>query len=54
MMFISKNCPIGNNGELLRRHGDYITKLYKGFYKAQGRSDDSMNLGGIKISSLEI
>jgi acetyl-CoA synthetase len=47
-------CPEGKQGELLRRHGDYIIKLYKGFYKAQGRSDDSMNLGGIKVSSLEL
>jgi acetyl-CoA synthetase len=49
-----QDCPKGGNGEILRRHGDYITKLHNGFYKAQGRSDDSMNLGGIKVSSLEL
>ncbi len=31
-----------------------MAKLYKGFFKAQGRADDTMNLGGIKVSSLEL
>jgi len=47
-------CPPGLNGQQLRRHGDYLTRLHKGFYKAQGRSDDSMNLGGIKVGSVEL
>lgn len=38
----------------LRRHGDEIAKLSSGFYRAHGRVDDTMNLGGIKISSIEI
>jgi acetyl-CoA synthetase len=47
-------CPQGPSGEVLRRHGDRLTRLAKGFYKAQGRSDDTMNLGGIKVSALEL
>ena len=38
----------------LRRHGDHIEKLPGGRYRAQGRIDDTMNLGGIKVSSAEI
>lgn len=48
------DCPTGPNGETLRRHGDQTLRMYKGFYRAQGRADDTMNLGGIKISSLEL
>lgn len=47
-------CPAGPKGETLRRHGDHILWMQGGYYKAQGRADDTMNLGGIKISSLEI
>lgn len=46
--------PTGPNGEKLRRHGDQMLKLPDGFWKAQGRADDTMNLGGIKVSSAEI
>jgi acetyl-CoA synthetase len=38
----------------LRRHGDQIERLANGYYRAQGRVDDTMNLGGIKVSSTEI
>ncbi|MDA7950908.1 MAG: AMP-binding protein [Pirellulaceae bacterium] len=38
----------------LRRHGDHIERLGEGYYRARGRVDDTMNLGGIKISSAEI
>ncbi|MBW4562864.1 MAG: AMP-binding protein [Mojavia pulchra JT2-VF2] len=38
----------------LRRHGDQIELLPNGYYCAQGRVDDTMNLGGIKVSSVEI
>ncbi|WP_298364731.1 AMP-binding protein [uncultured Lutibacter sp.] len=41
-------------GKLLRRHGDQMQLLENGFYKAQGRVDDAMNLGGIKVSSIQI
>lgn len=47
-------CPPGPNGEILRRHGDYIAKLKHGYFKARGRADDTMNLGGIKVSSIEL
>lgn len=38
----------------LRRHGDQIERLPDGFYRAHGRRDDTMKLGGIKVSSAEI
>lgn len=33
----------------LRRHGDEMERLPGGYYRALGRSDDTMNLGGIKV-----
>lgn len=41
-------------GKTLRRHGDQIEQLENGYFKAQGRVDDTMNLGGIKVSSIQI
>ncbi len=38
----------------LRRHGDRMRRLPDGRYRAEGRIDDTMNLGGIKVSSAEI
>lgn len=41
----------------LRRHGDYFRRIDSRFgpvYVAGGRADDTMNLGGIKVSSAEI
>ncbi|MBD2206652.1 AMP-binding protein [Calothrix sp. FACHB-1219] len=38
----------------LRRHGDQIERLSNGYYRTHGRVDDTMNLGGIKVSSMEI
>lgn len=49
-----KDVPAGPDGERLRRHGDQMARLHRGFFKAQGRADDTMNLGGIKVSSLEL
>ena len=46
--------PFGPNGEILRRHGDEIQLLSNGYYRALGRCDDTMNIGGIKVSSIEI
>jgi acetyl-CoA synthetase len=46
--------PKGPGGELLRRHGDQLERLPGGYYRALGRADDTMNLGGIKVSSAEI
>ncbi len=48
------NCPIDSNGNLLRRHGDQISRLFGEFYSAKGRMDDTMNLSGIKVSSVEL
>jgi acetyl-CoA synthetase len=46
--------PRGPGGEVLRRHGDQMEALAGGYYRAHGRADDTMNLGGIKVSSAEI
>jgi acetyl-CoA synthetase len=46
--------PRGPNGQLLRRHGDQMQHLPNGYFRAHGRVDDSMNLGGVKVSSQEI
>ncbi|OFW58725.1 MAG: AMP-dependent synthetase [Actinobacteria bacterium RBG_16_64_13] len=46
--------PPGPKGESLRRHGDEIEELPGGYYRGHGRADDTMNLGGIKVSSTEI
>lgn len=48
------NVPKGPAGEVLRRHGDRMEKLPDGTWRALGRADDTMNLGGIKVSSAEI
>ncbi|KAL1328722.1 hypothetical protein HN51_038523 [Arachis hypogaea] len=41
-------------GQVLRRHGDIIKRTVGGYIIVQGRADDTMNLGGIKTSSIEI
>jgi acetyl-CoA synthetase len=41
-------------GKILRRHGDQARRLQNGYYCVLGRIDDTMNLGGIKVSSGEI
>ena len=46
--------PRGPNGELLRRHGDQVEALGGGYYRHHGRTDDTMNLKGVKVSSAEI
>ncbi|MCG8366697.1 MAG: AMP-binding protein [Pseudanabaenales cyanobacterium] len=38
----------------LRRHGDHMERLSNGYYRAHGRVDDTMNLRGVKVSSVEI
>ncbi|NND03855.1 MAG: AMP-binding protein, partial [Acidimicrobiia bacterium] len=38
----------------LRRHGDHMERLSNGNWRALGRVDDTMNLGGIKVSSAEL
>lgn len=46
--------PEGPGGRVLRRHGDFFAHLGGPYYRARGRVDDTMNLGGIKVSSAEI
>jgi acetyl-CoA synthetase len=46
--------PRSPSGGVLRRHGDHFRRLPGGFFEAGGRTDDTMNLGGIKVSSLEL
>ncbi|KAL6966259.1 putative CoA ligase ccl12, partial [Sarracenia purpurea var. burkii] len=41
-------------GMRLRRQGDIIKRTAGGYFIVQGRADDTMNLGGIKTSSVEI
>ena len=48
-----QGCPTWNS-KTLRRHGDRIIKLDGGAYCSDGRADNTMNLGGIKIGSAEI
>lgn len=35
--------------QVLRRHGDEFERTCDGYYRAHGRADDTMNLGGIKV-----
>eukprot|EP00531_Pseudo-nitzschia_arenysensis_P009377 CAMPEP_0116121690 /NCGR_PEP_ID=MMETSP0329-20121206/3829_1 /TAXON_ID=697910 /ORGANISM="Pseudo-nitzschia arenysensis, Strain B593" /LENGTH=756 /DNA_ID=CAMNT_0003615515 /DNA_START=83 /DNA_END=2353 /DNA_ORIENTATION=+ len=59
--------PNGPNGEVLRRHGDEVEYVRSSlhlleedhhsttpYFRALGRSDDTMNIGGIKVGSVEI
>ncbi|KAL6579898.1 putative acyl-activating enzyme 17, peroxisomal [Orobanche minor] len=57
-----KQMPVWN-GKVLRRHGDVFERTSRGYFRAHGRADDTMNLGGIKpvgfeqaaqVSSVEI
>lgn len=46
--------PSTESHSVLRRHGDHLTRLPRGYFVAGGRVDDTMNLGGIKTSSAEL
>ncbi len=48
------NTPSTPEHSVLRRHGDHFRQIAPGVYSAGGRVDDTMNLGGIKISSAEL
>nr|GME08064.1 probable acyl-activating enzyme 18, peroxisomal isoform X1 [Ipomoea batatas] len=48
-----KGMPV-HKGMQLRRHGDILKRTVGGYLVVQGRADDTMNLGGIKTSSVEI
>eukprot|EP00808_Paulinella_micropora_P016235 g27057.t1 len=41
-------------GVQLRRHGDQMRRLPNGYFRASGRTDDTMNLAGVKVSSVEL
>ena len=43
-----------DSGSPLRRHGDRVEAMPGGFYRVLGRADETMNLGGIKVSAVEI
>ena len=47
------NCPVIDERPL-RRHGDQLLVVEQGRYRSNGRADDAMNLGGIKVGSAEI
>lgn len=49
-----QDVPNGPGGRILRRHGDQFERLPNGYYRARGRVDDTMNLGGIKVSSIQV
>ncbi|CAI5458474.1 unnamed protein product [Closterium sp. Yama58-4] len=38
----------------LRRHGDAVEWGAGGYWRAHGRTDDTMNLGGVKVGSVEV
>jgi acetyl-CoA synthetase len=46
-------CPT-IDGRTLRRHGDRVIVCEGGRFRSDGRADDTMNLGGIKVGSVEI
>jgi acetyl-CoA synthetase len=48
------NVPPRKDGTPRRRHGDEIEAIGSGYFRHHGRADDTMNLGGIKVSSVEI
>lgn len=48
------NMPTLPDGRTARRHGDHLMRLHDNHYCILGRVDDTMKLGGIKISSAEI
>ncbi|MEZ5174791.1 MAG: AMP-binding protein [Acidimicrobiia bacterium] len=45
---------VPTSDRVLRRHGDQIRRFPDGTMQALGRVDDTMNLGGIKVSSAEL
>jgi acetyl-CoA synthetase len=47
------SCPVLDERPL-RRHGDQMMVGEGGRFRSDGRADDAMNLGGIKIGSVEI
>lgn len=50
--FANMSCTV--DGIKLRRHGDQLQRLAGDHYIVLGRTDDAMNLSGIKVSAAEI
>ena len=48
-MLLQGMARLAGAGARLRRHGDEFERLPGGYYRALGRCDDTMNLGGIKV-----
>ena len=53
-MPLSPDTSKADNLRVLRRHGDQLRVLKNGYFQHLGRCDDTMNLGGIKVSSIEL
>ncbi len=49
-----KGVPSRADGSVRRRHGDEVEVVGGGYFRHHGRTDDTMNLGGIKVSAAEI
>lgn len=45
---------VPSSRHVLRRHGDQMVRVDGGLLRALGRVDDTMNLGGIKVSSADL
>ncbi len=45
---------VDEKGVRLRQHGDELCRMTNGYFRVVGRSDDTMNLGGIKVGCAEI
>jgi len=49
-----QDTPPSSMGDRWRRHGDEVEELPGRRYRMLGRCDDTMNLGGIKVSNIEV
>jgi len=49
-----KNCPKSDSDFAYRQHGDVLKVTAAGYYRTEGRVDDCMNLGGIKVSGIQL
>lgn len=49
-----RDVPARRDNKRLRRHGDRLERLGNGYARVLGRSDDTFNISGIKVSSVEL
>jgi acetyl-CoA synthetase len=49
-----RDVPAGPDQRTLRRHGDRLQRLPNGYTRILGRTDDTFNISGIKVSSVEL